>query len=204
MEPGDMIITPQWAWHDHGNDGSDNVIWLDGLNIPFFKLNPVDFLELHEDKVGTVTHESRRVPDDECADMKFPWKTTKARLDAATGDHAVHEYRLPDGRHVNHIMAASAEKIAPGTTTAPRQDTANRIYQVHAGAGTAVITAPRGGPSYELSFSHADTFAVPSWYSFVISADPAIDEPVYLFSFSDKAMLENLNIYRQKEDEVVS
>jgi gentisate 1,2-dioxygenase len=45
MKPGDLIITPVWNWHDHGNEGQTNVIWLDGLNIPLFKHIPVDFTE---------------------------------------------------------------------------------------------------------------------------------------------------------------
>lgn len=47
MKPGDLIITPMWNWHDHGNEGQNNVIWLDGLNIPLFKHVPVDFTEHH-------------------------------------------------------------------------------------------------------------------------------------------------------------
>lgn len=194
MEPGDMIITPQWQWHDHGNDGDDNVIWLDGLNIPFYSLNPIDFLEEYKDFYGTITHESKVVTDEECADMKFPWRVTKARLDASNADHSIYEYRLPDGKQINSIIAAQAERILPGKTTSPRQDTCNRIYQVHSGSGKAIITAPRGGATYELSWGHADTFVIPSWYKFTIQADN--DEPVYLFNFSDLSMLENLGIYR--------
>ena len=38
MAPGDFIITPTGSWHDHGNDGSEPVIWLDGLDIPMIGL----------------------------------------------------------------------------------------------------------------------------------------------------------------------
>ncbi|MGH7276646.1 MAG: cupin domain-containing protein, partial [Candidatus Rokuibacteriota bacterium] len=34
MEPGDLIITPSMRWHDHGHEGSEPVVWLDGLDIP--------------------------------------------------------------------------------------------------------------------------------------------------------------------------
>ena len=34
MEPGDLILTPSWVWHDHGHDGEVPVVWLDGLDIP--------------------------------------------------------------------------------------------------------------------------------------------------------------------------
>jgi gentisate 1,2-dioxygenase len=196
MEPGDMIITPQWEWHDHGNDGDENVIWLDGLNIPFFNLNPIDFLEVYEDQFGKVVHESKVVTDEECQDMKFPWKTTKAHLDASGSDHAIYEYRLPGGKEVNPIISATAERISASKTSPPRQDTANRIYQVHSGSGKTVVTAPRGEKVYEFTWGHADTFVIPSWYQFTIHAND--EQPVYLFSLSDKSMLDNLDIYRAK------
>src|SRR5947199_327238 len=37
MEPGDLIITPPMRWHDHGHDGSEPVVWLDGLDIPLVR-----------------------------------------------------------------------------------------------------------------------------------------------------------------------
>ncbi|MPZ15230.1 MAG: cupin domain-containing protein, partial [Chloroflexi bacterium] len=32
MECGDLITTPNWAWHDHYNGGSEPAIWLDGMD----------------------------------------------------------------------------------------------------------------------------------------------------------------------------
>lgn len=189
-----MIITPPWQWHDHGNDGHENVIWLDGLNIPFFRLNPIDFLEEYKDFYGTITHESHVVTDEECADMKFPWKVAEARLDASDSDHSIYEYRLPCGEQINSIIAAQAERILPGKMSGPRQDTCNRIFQVHSGSGKTVVTAPRGGKTDEFSWGHADTFVIPSWYKFTIHASR--DEPAYLFAFSDLSLLESLGIYR--------
>lgn len=34
MSRGDLILTPQGAWHDHGNDGPDVAIWVDVLDLP--------------------------------------------------------------------------------------------------------------------------------------------------------------------------
>jgi gentisate 1,2-dioxygenase len=60
MKPGDLIITPVWNWHDHGNEGQNNVIWLDGLNIPLFKHIPVDFTE-HYGKWCPATNKALKV-----------------------------------------------------------------------------------------------------------------------------------------------
>ncbi len=50
MERGDVILTPSWHWHDHGNEGQDPVIWLDGLDLPLFKYAPVNFAEMYNEK----------------------------------------------------------------------------------------------------------------------------------------------------------
>ncbi|MGE4086304.1 MAG: cupin domain-containing protein [Vicinamibacterales bacterium] len=34
MSRGDLIITPQGTWHDHGNDGREPVLWIDLLDLP--------------------------------------------------------------------------------------------------------------------------------------------------------------------------
>jgi len=34
MSRGDLVLTPNGTWHDHGNDGSEPVIWVDVLNVP--------------------------------------------------------------------------------------------------------------------------------------------------------------------------
>ena len=42
MEVGDLILTPSWVWHDHGHEGTEPVVWLDGLDIPLVRyLGPV-------------------------------------------------------------------------------------------------------------------------------------------------------------------
>ena len=37
MEPGDLILTPSWSWHDHGNQTTEPMIWLDGLDLPLLE-----------------------------------------------------------------------------------------------------------------------------------------------------------------------
>ncbi len=34
MSRGDLILTPAGTWHDHGNEGSEPVIWVDVLDLP--------------------------------------------------------------------------------------------------------------------------------------------------------------------------
>lgn len=34
MHVGDLILTPSWSWHSHGNDTDRAMVWLDGLDVP--------------------------------------------------------------------------------------------------------------------------------------------------------------------------
>jgi gentisate 1,2-dioxygenase len=197
MVPGDLIITPSWNWHDHGNESNTNVIWLDGLNIPLFKHLPVDFTEVHEEEFGVLTHESKPVSDEECAEMKFPWKIMQARLDELEGDHAVQEYTLPDGKSVSTTIGAYAHRISAGKASKFSQDTAGYIFQVHGGSGWAEVHSLNGDKTYKLTWGRGDAFVIPSWHRLKIFADEG--ETVYLFSFSDRPMLENLGFWRAKE-----
>ena len=45
MEPGDFVITPSMTWHDHGNETSEPMFWLDGLDIPMVQFFDASFAE---------------------------------------------------------------------------------------------------------------------------------------------------------------
>lgn len=45
MQFGDFVITPPQAWHDHGNETTEPMIWLDGLDIPMVSFFDASFAE---------------------------------------------------------------------------------------------------------------------------------------------------------------
>ena len=54
MEEGDLILTPNWTWHDHFNASGEPIIWLDGLGGPLiYTLNAL-FFEEYEKEAQTV------------------------------------------------------------------------------------------------------------------------------------------------------
>lgn len=55
MHTGDFILTPQWRWHDHGNPGSEPVVWLDGLDLPLVNLLGCGFAEDYPEDQQPVT-----------------------------------------------------------------------------------------------------------------------------------------------------
>jgi gentisate 1,2-dioxygenase len=43
MEPGDLITTPSWTWHDHVNAGDTPIVWLDGADGPMLHFYQAGF-----------------------------------------------------------------------------------------------------------------------------------------------------------------
>ena len=54
---GDLILTPNGTWHDHGNDGSEPVVWIDVLDFPLMEF--LDCVWLDEAYPGDTEGNSR-------------------------------------------------------------------------------------------------------------------------------------------------
>jgi gentisate 1,2-dioxygenase len=59
MRFGDFIITPSWTFHDHVNDGSEPVVWLDALDIPLVRFLDAGFAEKSATKSQAATRSAR-------------------------------------------------------------------------------------------------------------------------------------------------
>ena len=55
---GDLILTPNGTWHDHGNDGSTPVVWIDTLDWPLMEF--LDIIWLDEDMPGAMGVDNKR------------------------------------------------------------------------------------------------------------------------------------------------
>src|SRR6516164_6450651 len=105
MKPGDFILTPFWSYHDHGNPGSEPVVWLDGLDIPTVNMFDTSFLERksespnkndelhrHEDKDSPIV--VRAVEE---SSMKYPYEPHRDKLAAIAKSGSAdprHGYKL--------------------------------------------------------------------------------------------------------------
>jgi gentisate 1,2-dioxygenase len=54
---GDLILTPNGTWHDHGNDGADPVVWIDVLDFPLMEF--LDCVWLDEEFPGETEGNAR-------------------------------------------------------------------------------------------------------------------------------------------------
>jgi gentisate 1,2-dioxygenase len=211
MHPGDLILTPGFEWHDHGHEGKDPVVWLDGLDIPLIRALNVGFQEnapVRQQKHAAVDGIERArwgsglrpfAPNDHSARVErftYPfaeWRPALeklargAREDPSAGFCL--EFTNPvDGGPVLPTMSAFCQLLPSGFQTRPQRRTDAGVYAVVEGAG-CVESSGR-----ELILEARDTFVIPAWAQFTIRANT----PLVLFSYSDRALQEKLGLWRRE------
>jgi gentisate 1,2-dioxygenase len=213
MRPFDLVLTPGWQWHDHGNTTSQPMIWLDGLDIPTVTLYDASFAEhlpesAHPETVapgdtslrygrnmrpmrGTAT--DRRQEKQPLFHYPYSeWRESLATL-AGNGDPDPHfgyalEFTNPaDGGAVMPTISAHVRLLPAGFTSRPRLATDGTVFVVVEGRGRAEVD----GTTIELG--PRDTVVVPSWRALVLQADTDL----VLFGYSDRTAQEKLGLFRE-------
>jgi gentisate 1,2-dioxygenase len=212
MKPGDFIITPSWTYHDHGNPGSEPVVWMDGLDIRIVELFAAQFHEVYPEEVQPVTRSegaatarygSGLTPLGAVAPFgktspifNYPYDRSRESLDMLSRDQEVdpcHGFKMQftnplTGGHAMPTIAAFIQLLPAKFKSQPWRSTDGTVYSVVEGGGKVTI----GSESYE--FEPRDTFVVPSWTPVKFEAT---GETV-LFSFSDRPGQEAMGLYREK------
>jgi gentisate 1,2-dioxygenase len=214
MSRGDLVLTPCPTWHDHGNEGSEPVIWLDGLDSPIVRYLEALTMERHaEDRqpVGALMGLSERrfgAPGLRPAWVSpgagprrlihYRWDPTYAallqlaELEASPFDDVIMEYVDPTtGRSVFPTMACYVQMIRPGVHTRPHRQTSSAVYHVLGGAGCTVIDGAR------YAWQRGDFFVVPPSARHEHANEGK--DPAILFSVQDVPLLTALGLYREEE-----
>ena len=219
MQPGDFIITPSMAWHDHGFETSGSeapMVWLDGLDIPILRFFDAGFAENAVEKSQTVTkpegtsyaqygHNMAPVrgasPHGLTSPIfSYPYSRTRdalhtlersAPLDAWDG--AKLRYTNPlTGGHAMPTMATFMQLLPQGFVGKPYRQTDGAVFSVVEGSGIAHIHTLN--TSYTFPFSARDHFVVPSWHTLKLESHAGC----VLFSYSDRPVHTALGIHREE------
>jgi gentisate 1,2-dioxygenase len=210
MEPGDFVITPSMAWHDHGNRSDEPIFWLDGLDIPVVQLLDASFLErsgadeqpvTRPDGYSYAAYGHNLLPVDlrrragTSPVFSYPYARTREALErmrtGAQWDpcHALKlRYTNPvTGDHAMPTIGAFIQLLPKGFSTARYRSTDATVFVAVEGRGTTRVGDQllRWGPR--------DVFVVPSWMPVVHEAE----EEAVLFSFSDRPIQEKLELFRE-------
>ncbi|PRX95774.1 cupin domain-containing protein [Allonocardiopsis opalescens] len=218
MGPGDLVLTPAKAWHDHSNGGDSDMFWFDGLDLPMIEALDGIFFEQHPELNQPVRGEHNRseaahagVPAERrMADgavrsaldpepsplLVYRWADTDARLtrlaeaEAAGGGMVSAEFTNPrSGASVLPTLACTAHRLVPGAASPPVRRSGNTVYVVFRGSGSSVIAGRR------FDWTSGDMFVVPSWAAAEHRAEGGQAD---LFSLSDTPVLRALGIYREE------
>ena len=210
MEPGDFVITPYMAWHDHGNHSDAPMFWLDGLDVPLIATLDASFVErLGEDEqpigkpVGdsSARYGANLLPVDHKTGsatspiFNYPYARTRealAHLAKAGPLDACHgvkmRYTNPvTGDHAMPTMGTFIQLLPKGFKTARYRSTDATVFAAVEGRGRTRIG------EQEYTWGPKDIFVVPSWKPIVHEAE----EESVLFSFSDRPVQEKIGVWRE-------
>ena len=211
MLPGDFVVTPSWAWHDHGNLGDAPVVWMDGLDTPFANFFGANFRENYPDEsypvtraIGTNTnlHGANMLPlEYRSTSQNSPlliYTIDRARnalqsLARSGVPHPAHGHKLryanpANGAHPFTTMAAFMQWLPKSFHGAVYRSTDGTVFNLAEGE----CRVEMGGRMQELK-PH-DVFVVPPWEPYRFEADM----DCLLFSFSDRAAQEALGFWREQ------
>ena len=183
MLPGDVVLTPSWSWHGHGNAGTIPAYWIDYLDVPLVHAIEPMFFEPHPRDFETGAVPTDRSP------LRFSWAWTQAELERAETDASGRfgrrvAFETPALRTMRLHMHAHAA----GAETAPYRTTANNIYSVVSGRGRTTVD----GTTF--AWERGDVFVAPAWrpHHHVIASDAV------LFRVTDEPLLELLGMLREE------
>lgn len=216
MYPGDLLIQPNWAWHDHVNHSNEPIIWIDaldsglvnflnasfreewseGMNQPLTKKDGASRRLYGPARQPVLQYESPGVP------YHYKWGETLEALEelAQQGisdpyDGVLLEYKNPiTGGHTFLTMTCHLQMLMPGQETCFHRHTGTTLY--HAVQGQGEIVVDRDKPM-DLAWDERDSFSLPSWrwhkHKNHSKTDPAI-----LFSITDRPLLQMTGLDREE------
>jgi gentisate 1,2-dioxygenase len=208
MEPGDLILTPAWSWHEHRHNGKSRMVWFDGLDYPlarqlgtvFFEIGPgpIPSRDL-ADAADAALSEGGVLPDAEGYPLpysplyRYAWSRVSQALDAvpaaADGSKRVRYVNPVDGGPVMPTLDCYALRLAPGRSTRPMRTTATAMVVVIEGSGASRIGEAR------FAWTKHDVFTLPRWQWI---EHMATETPATLFLMTDRALTARIGHLREE------
>jgi gentisate 1,2-dioxygenase len=211
MNPGDLVLTPSWAYHGHIHQGDGPQSWMDSLDASLVGMLRQSRYEQYPDELEPAT----KAVDDSYHRygaghlrpvwaktqspvsplLSFPWAQTErslhelAKVDSSPFDDIAFEYTNPTtGSHVLPTIGCWIQMLRPGVHTQAHRHASCQVYHVFRGQGATIIDG------VQLDWEQGDFFALPPhcWHEHrnASSSDEAV-----LFSTTDTPVMDALNLY---------
>jgi gentisate 1,2-dioxygenase len=216
MAPGDFIVTPSWAWHDHAHEGREPMVWLDVLDVPLIRFLGPHFSERYgEQQVperappqdslhrygANMLPESYRPGAKASPIFSYPYakaRETLERLKAHSEWDPCHGLKMQyidptTGGPAIPTISTFLQLLPMGFRGARYRSTEGAIYCVAEGHGRVVVTNT-DGTEQRLDFAPRDVLALPCWTPYRFESDTE----TVLFEASDRATQQKLGIWREQ------
>jgi len=214
MAPGDFVITPSWTWHDHGNEGSGPMVWLDGLDMHVVNMFAASFREDLGGKAHKldrpegaapaefgnnllpvdVVHRSQTSPI-----FNYPYRKSRESLDTLARMRDPDPWHAHKMKFINPVnggwamptMSTWMQLMPMGFKSVPYRSTDSAVFTVVEGRGRSTI----GGETFD--WGKHDIFVAPSWMAHTHQSS----EDAVLFIYSDRVIQEKLDIWREAKEQ---
>jgi gentisate 1,2-dioxygenase len=214
MHPGDFIITPSGAWHDHGNPGTEPVIWMDGLDIPLVRMLDASFAERYPESTQPVSRPEGDAqkrygmnllpvdyePKSSTSPLfVYPYEKSREALHNLYRNGPLHPAYGAKMQYVNPAtggfamptIATFIQYLPAGFSGATSRVTDGTIYCVVEGEGRSII----GDKTFD--WKPRDIFVAPSW----VAVRHETKREAVLFSYSDRPVQKALGLWREEVGE---
>ena len=211
MAAGDLVTTPSWTWHDHGNQGAAPAVWVDVLDVPLVATLDASFAEPSVEAAQTVAiapgaglarFGRNMLPVDwqplepYSPIFHYPYalaRATLAELAEAGEPDACHGYKM---RHVNPAtgdfvlptIGTFLQALPAGFEGAPYRATDATVCIAMEGEGETRIGAT------VLGWKPRDIFVIPAWATY----RHRTPRGAVLFSASDRPAQRKLGLWREQ------
>jgi gentisate 1,2-dioxygenase len=183
MLPGDVLLTPNWLYHGHSNESTEEAYWVDILDAPLVQALEPMFFEVHPEVLQKTDIVNPASP------MRFAYADYQPKLlhspECAPG---VRTFKLSVEGTPAPIPSFDrvAVSLSAGSIWNCPRSTVNQIFIVIEGSGVS-----RAGER-EFRWEAGDVFTVPSWFDHSHGAD----RDAVLLRVSDEPLMQMLGWMR--------
>jgi gentisate 1,2-dioxygenase len=208
MEPGDLILTPAWTWHEHHHNGKTRAVWFDGLDYPLARAIGTVFFEngpgpipkrglagMSDKSLG----EGGILPEGDPSEVpysplfRYPWKRVAEAFEAmpaaADGSKRIRYTNPVNGGPVMPTLDCFAHRLGVGLKTQKARTTATAMVVVIEGEGESRI----GDKTF--NWKQHDVFTLPRWQW---TEHTASKGPATLFLMTDRAFTDHIGHLREE------
>lgn len=213
MHAGDLVLTPNWAWHDHVHEGDEPMLWLDVLDVSLMRKLDNIFFDPYDQDVQPVSPRPEKswrefgsgllrpvgpAPRTEGNPLLvYSREQAEQAIELAKGlepdplDDVILEYQNPaGGGPALPSMSMKIQALRPGFDGLPHRHSGSKVYWVVDGAGTTFVDGER------FDWGKGDFVAVPPWA--LVRHVNEHNAEARLFRVDDSPVLRALNAYHEK------